>query len=91
MIINDRVYGKPLVLYIDTKANIQALLGLGEGSVAYATDSDEFGSYDGSSWTWGQAGGAGQYRQFVYEVSSGTFTFVADEDGEPVMALEDLE
>ena len=33
----------------------------------------------------------GQYRQFVYEVSGGDFTFVIDEDGNPVMALEDLE
>lgn len=36
-------------------------------------------------------GGIGQYRQFVYEVSGGDFTFVIDEDGHPVMALEDLE
>lgn len=33
----------------------------------------------------------GQYRQFVYEVSGGDFTFIIDEDGNPVMALEDLE
>jgi len=33
----------------------------------------------------------GQYRQFVYEVSGGDFSFVIDEDGSPVMALEDLE
>lgn len=33
----------------------------------------------------------GQYRQFVYEVAGGDFSFVIDEDGNPVMALEDLE
>jgi hypothetical protein len=33
----------------------------------------------------------GQYRQFVYEVSGGDFSFVIDEDGRPVMALEELE
>lgn len=33
----------------------------------------------------------GQYRQFVYEVSGGDFTFITDGDGNPVMALEDLE
>lgn len=33
----------------------------------------------------------GQYRQFVYTVSGGDFTFVIDGDGNPVMALQDLE
>jgi len=32
-----------------------------------------------------------QYRQFLYEVSGGTFTFVVDEEGNPVTVLEDLE
>lgn len=57
MRLNDAQLGKPLVLYVDTKTNIEALTGLAEGSVAYATDTDEFGSYDGSTWTWGQSGG----------------------------------
>lgn len=56
MIKNDRVYGVPLVQYKDTKANIEALSGIGEGAIAYATDSNEFGSYDGTTWTWGQGG-----------------------------------
>lgn len=34
---------------------------------------------------------SGKYRQFVYEVSGGNFSFVIDEDGSPVMALENLE
>ena len=36
-------------------------------------------------------GVAAKYRQFVYEVSGGDFTFVIDADGNPVMALESLE
>jgi hypothetical protein len=52
MIHNDRVYGKPLVLYRETRANIEAMTGLDEGSVAYATDTNVFG-YDGSTWAWG--------------------------------------
>lgn len=56
MIKNDRVYGVPLTQYKDTKANIEALSGIPEGAIAYATDSNEFGSYDGTTWTWGQSG-----------------------------------
>ena len=54
MIKNDRVYATPLVQYRDTKANIEALTGIGEGAIAYATDTNEFGSYDGTTWTWMQ-------------------------------------
>jgi hypothetical protein len=39
----------------------------------------------------GGSGTAGQYRQFVYEVSGGTFTFLTDSDGNPIFVLEDLE
>jgi hypothetical protein len=35
--------------------------------------------------------GGGQYRQFVYVVFGGDFSFVIDVDGNPVMALQDLE
>lgn len=56
MIKNDRVYGIPLCQYKDTKANITALSGVEEGAIAYATDTNEFGSFDGSTWTWGQSG-----------------------------------
>ena len=41
--------------------------------------------------TFAPVSGVGQYRQFVYEVSGGDFTFIRDELGQPVMALEDLE
>jgi hypothetical protein len=40
---------------------------------------------------WRLNAGGGQYRQFVYEVSGGDFTFIIDGDGNPVFALEDLE
>lgn len=56
---NDQQLGKPMRVYRDTKANIQAL-GLGaadEGCEAYATDTDEFGTFDGAAWVWGVAGG----------------------------------
>lgn len=33
----------------------------------------------------------GQYRQFTYIVTAGDFSFVIDGDGQPVMALQDLE
>jgi predicted GH43/DUF377 family glycosyl hydrolase len=58
------------------------------------------GTYSNSTLTIDQQGrvttasngtATGQYRQFVYEVSGGDFAFVIDEDGSPVMALEDLE
>lgn len=40
---------------------------------------------------WRLGSGGGQYRQFVYEVSGGTFTFVTDMDGNPIFTLLDLE
>lgn len=89
MIKNDRQYGKPFVQYTGTKIAIEALTGLDEGSTAYATDANQFGAYSGAAWAWYDA--VGQYRQFVYIVSGGDFSFVIDDDGSPVMALQDLE
>lgn len=43
--------------YIDLKATIEGLSGVPEGALAYATDTDEFGTFDGTSWTWGGGGG----------------------------------
>jgi hypothetical protein len=54
---NDTQLGTPAVQYTDTKANIEALTGIAEGAIAYATDSNELGSYDGAAWTWGGGGG----------------------------------
>ena len=39
-----------------TKAAVEAVTGMFEGAIAYAIDTNEFGSYDGSAWTWGQGG-----------------------------------
>ena len=56
----DTQIGKPAVLYKNTKANIEALSGIAQGAIAYATDTDELGTYDGvSAWTWGAGGGGG--------------------------------
>lgn len=43
----------------DTKANLTALTGLLDGSIGYATDTNEFGTYstDTGTWTWLSAGG----------------------------------
>ena len=49
---NDRQYGIPFCEYNDTKANIEAITGLSEGCIAYATDTNELGTYDGSDWQW---------------------------------------
>jgi hypothetical protein len=51
------------VQYVDTKANIEALTGLSEGAIAYATDTNELGSYSGAAWTWGGGGGGGHVIQ----------------------------
>lgn len=88
---NDAQLGKPEILFKDTQANIEAFSGLAEGSFAYATDIDKIGYFDGSNWIWGSLGETGQYRQFTYIVTAGDFSFVIDADGEPVMALQDLE
>lgn len=50
----DRQLGRPARLYQDTKANIEALglAGGDEGCMAYATDTDQLGSYNGTTWTW---------------------------------------
>ncbi len=57
---NDQQLGKPAVPYRADKAAIEALAGLDEGAYAYATDTDELGLYDGSSWDWLKPGG---YRE----------------------------
>jgi hypothetical protein len=53
---NDVQLGTPAVQYTDTKANIEALTGIAEGAIAYATDTNELGSYSGAAWTWGGGG-----------------------------------
>lgn len=52
---NDAQLSFPEVLYKNTKANIEALTGVPEGAVAYATDTDQIGAYTGAVWKWGGA------------------------------------
>jgi len=56
----DAQIGFPGVLYKDTKANVEALVGVVEGAQAYATDTDLPGWYNGGTWVWG--GGSGITR-----------------------------
>lgn len=39
--------------YKGTKSAIEGLSGVLEGALGYATDTDEFGTYNGAAWTWG--------------------------------------
>lgn len=53
----DTQLGKPAVTYTGAKAAIEALTGIAEGAIAYASDTDEPGWFDGSVWVWGAGGG----------------------------------
>lgn len=44
------------ILCKGTKAQIEAFAGLPEGSIAYATDTNELGTYNGTTWAWGEGG-----------------------------------
>ncbi len=52
MIKGDKQYGAPFEQYTATKAQIEALTGVGEGALAYAMDTDELGKYSGAAWVW---------------------------------------
>ncbi len=52
MIHDGRVLGLPLVDYTDTKSNIEALPSLEAGMTAFASDTGQFGYYDGTDWQW---------------------------------------
>lgn len=43
----------PQGLFTDSKTNIEALTGVAQGAFAYASDTDEIGTYDGAAWKWG--------------------------------------
>lgn len=60
MHINDQQLGTPQALYKGTQAAIEALTGVPEGAIAYATDNPDapIGFYDGAAWTWGGGSGA---------------------------------
>lgn len=64
--------------FIAEQATIEALTGIAEGALGYATDTNKFGSYDGSSWTWGS--GDFDLPGAIHAASSATFAD-ADEIG----------
>lgn len=92
MIKNDRVYAAPLVQYRDTKTNIEALSGIGEGAIAYATDTDQFGSYNGTVWTWGQGGGGAPVTTAVddFQVGDGAGNWIKKTLAETVTILRTI-
>ena len=47
---------EPLPPYTDIKANIEVLLGISKGAIAYAVDTDELGTYNGNTWDWASGG-----------------------------------
>ena len=48
----DLQLGFPATQYTDTKANIEALASVPEGSISYASDTHEIGTYNGAAWEW---------------------------------------
>ena len=62
---DDKQLGAPFVNYKDTEANIEALSGIVEGAQAYATDTDKLGTFDGTNWVWGSAGGASAFTDLT--------------------------
>lgn len=66
--------------YVGTKAGIEALIGVQEGSAGYATDTNELGSYDGTTWTWGQ-GGTFDLAAAIHGATAETTLADADEFG----------
>lgn len=64
MKLNDAQLGIPEILFKAAKSAIPTT-GIAEGSIAYSTDTDEFGSFDGTTWTWigvDAAAGTGSLR-----------------------------
>lgn len=72
----------PIAQYTNTKANIEALTGITEGAIAYATDTDQLGTYNGASWDWRltqtqatdltDGGNTTLHTHSIYGVTSGT-------------------
>lgn len=68
----DSQLARPQVLYKGTKASIEALTGIVEGSIAYATNTDELGTYDGAAWNWGSGGGGAAWGAITGTLSDQT-------------------
>jgi hypothetical protein len=83
MIEGDVQKGKPSTLYTNTKAAIEALIGVVEGAIAYATDTDLQGTYTGAAWVWGAATDHASLINLAWGTSAhlGTASRVAAFDG----------
>lgn len=57
------------MLFTGIKAYIESRDHVPEGATAYATDTNEFGTYNGATWTWGQ-GGAGDPMEDQIDVAT---------------------
>lgn len=54
----DKQLGKPAVIFKGTKTSIQSMPSE-EGMIAYATDTDQVGTYNGTTWIWYSSTGGG--------------------------------
>jgi len=66
---------RQFAILFDTKANIEALTGVADGTPAYATDTNEPGWYNGATWDWGGGdisgtGVVGQVARFVTDTKT---------------------
>lgn len=77
---SDTQLGIPYTEYKDTKANIEALASPIEGMIAYATDTNQIGGYNGTSWDWG-AVTSGTLAQFAATTSAQLAGVLSDETG----------
>lgn len=79
------------LLLADAAGGAVALDDLSDVSLSSPQVGDRL-TFNGTAWVnQAQTSSTGQYRQFVYAVSGGDFTFVIDHTGHPVMALQALE
>jgi len=69
---NDIQVGIPEQVYTDTQTNIEALSSPVEGMVAYATDTQAYLFYDGSTWSQVEGGVQGTYEALGTGPSSST-------------------
>lgn len=84
-------------IYAAAKATIEAL-SVAEGFTAYATDTNELGTYDGASWTWGVSptshaashkdGGSDELDVSELAGSLGNAGYVPESDGAAVTWVE---
>lgn len=72
MKLNDTQQGIPETVYKDIKANVEAITSPVEGMIAYATDTNELGSYNGTTWDWGGGSGASAFTDLTDTFASYT-------------------